>query len=95
MVVDDEATVRLRVAYGRYQSAAAYLQMGQQQGFPEEVLQLVRCMAGLAKAQWEELRPLPVRAAAAANKLASAEERVQKQALVLRKLQDQMGLAEA
>ena len=49
----------------------------------------------MAKAQWEELRPLPVRAASAANKLASAEERVQKQAGVLKKLQDQIDLAEA
>ena len=76
MAVDDEATTMLKLAYGRYQSAAAYHLMGVKEGFPQEVLQPVQAMAELAKAQWEELRPLPVRAASAANKLASAEERV-------------------
>ena len=95
MAVDDEATARLKSAYGRYQSAAAYYQLGLKEGFPREVLQPAQAMAELAKAQWEELRPLPVRAASAANKLASAEERVQKQAGVLKHLQGQIGLAEA
>ena len=80
---------------GFSQSATAYLQLGQQQGFPEEVLAPIRALAFAEEARWEGLGPLPVRAAAAKDKVSAVKDQVARHVAAMRKLHDQLGLAGA
>ena len=86
---------QLQQAYALFSAAAAFYQVGALQKFPEEVLAPIRALAMEEKARWENLRPLPVQAAAAQDHANIVQGQVASHGEHMRCLQNQLGLAEA